>query len=151
MYTIFAKYLAMYHKWNTLPHIFSCIRIKSPRKISLNAVEREPVETRVLNPNASEASYKPEQRSYRKTKLRKNNFLFFFSGGFWSGGFYPGTIFSIWYDQSNLNITSLQTKKSISKYKQFRCAGFLELWFLLVTSLSKTTRLQPLWWQEGLG
>ena len=33
-----------------------------PEKISLNAVERDPVETRVLNPNASEASYKPEQR-----------------------------------------------------------------------------------------
>ena len=30
-----------------------------------NAVEREPVPTRVLNPNASEASYKPKQRSYR--------------------------------------------------------------------------------------
>ena len=28
-------------------------------------VEREPVPTRVLNPNASEASYKPKQRSYR--------------------------------------------------------------------------------------
>ena len=52
----------------------------------MNAVEREPVETRVLNPNASEASYKPKQRSYRKTKL------IFFWGGFWSGGFYPGTV-----------------------------------------------------------
>ena len=31
----------------------------------LNAVDREPVETRVLNPTASEASYKPKQRSYR--------------------------------------------------------------------------------------
>ena len=39
----------------------------SPEKISLNAVKREPVETRVLNPNANEASYKPKQRSYRKT------------------------------------------------------------------------------------
>ena len=38
---------------------------------SLNAVERELVPTRVLNPNASEASYKPKQRSYRKTKLKK--------------------------------------------------------------------------------
>ena len=28
---------------------------------SLNDVEREPVPTRVLNPNASEASYKPKQ------------------------------------------------------------------------------------------
>ena len=63
------------------------IQIKSPRKqfpwknppekIPLNAVEREPVPTRVLNPNASEASYKPEQRGYRKTKL-----IFFFSGDF---------------------------------------------------------------------
>merc|ERR1719154_760440 len=39
---------------------------------SLNAVEREPVPTRVLNPNVSEASYKPKQRSYRKTKLKKD-------------------------------------------------------------------------------
>jgi len=59
------------------------IWIKSPRKkstekIPLNAVEREPVPTRVLNPNASEV----KQRSYRKTKLK-----FFFSVGF-----YPGTV-----------------------------------------------------------
>ena len=32
---------------------------------SLNVVEHEPVPTRVHNPNASEASYKPKQRSYR--------------------------------------------------------------------------------------
>ena len=37
----------------------------------MNAVEREPVETRVLNPTASEASYKPKQRSYRTTNLKK--------------------------------------------------------------------------------
>ena len=37
----------------------------------LNAVEREHVETRVLNPTASEASYKPKQRSYRTTNLKK--------------------------------------------------------------------------------
>ena len=37
----------------------------------LNAVEREPVETRVLNPIASEASYKPKQRSYRTTNPKK--------------------------------------------------------------------------------
>jgi len=37
----------------------------------LNAVEHEPVETRVLNPTASEASYKPKQRSYRTTNLKK--------------------------------------------------------------------------------
>ena len=37
----------------------------------MNAVEREPVETRVLNPTSSEASYKPKQRSYRKTNLKK--------------------------------------------------------------------------------
>ena len=37
----------------------------------MNAVEREPVPTRVLNPNASEVSYKPKQRSYRKTNLKK--------------------------------------------------------------------------------
>ena len=70
-----------------------------PEKIPLNAVEREPVETRVLNPNASEASYKPKQRSYRKTKLKKNNifyFILFFGGilvgGILSGGFYPVTV-----------------------------------------------------------
>ena len=37
----------------------------------MNAVEREPVETRVLNPTASEASYKPKQHSYRTTNLKK--------------------------------------------------------------------------------
>ena len=37
----------------------------------MNAVEREPVETRVLNPTASEASYKPKQRSCRTTNLKK--------------------------------------------------------------------------------
>ena len=37
----------------------------------MNAVEREPVETTVFNPNASEASYKPKQRSYRKVNLNK--------------------------------------------------------------------------------
>ena len=34
----------------------------------MNAVERETVETRVLNPNAS---YKQKQCSYRKTNLKK--------------------------------------------------------------------------------
>ena len=48
-----------------------------PEKIPLNVVEREPVPTKVLNPNASEASYKPKQRSYRTTKLI---FFPFFSG-----------------------------------------------------------------------
>ena len=37
----------------------------------MNTVEREPVETRVLNPTASEASFKPKQRRYRKTNLKK--------------------------------------------------------------------------------
>ena len=37
----------------------------------MNAVEREPVETRVLNPTASEASYKPKQCRYRTTNLKK--------------------------------------------------------------------------------
>ena len=34
----------------------------------LNAVEREHVPTRVLNPNASEASYKSKQRSNKPKK-----------------------------------------------------------------------------------
>ena len=51
----------------------------------MNAVEREPVETRVLNPNASEASYKPKQRSYRKRKLKKNYIFIFFRGDFVGG------------------------------------------------------------------
>ena len=46
---------------------------------SLNAVEREPIPTRVLNLNASETSYKPKQRSNRKTKL--NFFFLLFFGG----------------------------------------------------------------------
>ena len=41
----------------------------------MNAVERKPVPIRVLNPNASEASYKPKQRSYRKTKLKKTEIV----------------------------------------------------------------------------
>ena len=54
---------------------------------SFNAVEREPVPTRVLNPNASEVSYKPKHRSYRKTKL---NFCNFFFGGDFVGGILSG-------------------------------------------------------------
>ena len=38
----------------------------------MNAVERELVPTRVLNPIVSEVSYKPKQRSYRKIKLKRN-------------------------------------------------------------------------------
>ena len=37
----------------------------------MNAVEHEPVETRVLNPTASEASHNRKQRSYRKMNLKK--------------------------------------------------------------------------------
>ena len=37
----------------------------------MNAVEREPVDARVLNPTAGEATYKPKQRSYRTTNLKK--------------------------------------------------------------------------------
>ena len=37
----------------------------------MNAVEREPVPTGVLNPNASEASYEPKRRSYRRTDRKK--------------------------------------------------------------------------------
>ena len=56
----------------------------TPEEITLNAIERQPVLTTVLNPNASEASYKQKQCSYRKTKLT------FFSGGFWLVGFCRG-------------------------------------------------------------
>ena len=66
----------------------------------MNAVERNfsdlspvrPVPTRVLNPNASEASYKPKQRSYRKTKLRKKKKKFFFRGDFGRGDFVGGIL-----------------------------------------------------------
>ena len=65
---------------------FELWRINNEAGNSLNAVERKPVPTRVLNPNASEASYKPKQRSYRKTKPKKKLLLlFFFSGGFCRG------------------------------------------------------------------
>ena len=50
----------------------------------MNAGEREPVETRVFNPNVSEASYKPKQRSYRKTW-----------GGDFPGGSIPRTLLSL--------------------------------------------------------
>ena len=51
----------------------------------LNAVEHGPVPTRVLNPNSSEASYKPKQRSYRKT----------WGGGNFPGGSIPRTIITV--------------------------------------------------------
>ena len=41
------------------------VKKKNEAGNSLNAVEHEPVPTRVLNPNATEISYKPKQRSYR--------------------------------------------------------------------------------------
>ena len=58
----------------------------------MNAVERGPFPTRVLNPNASEAGYKPKQRSYRKTKL--NYSVIIFPGDFGRGDFIrePGDI-----------------------------------------------------------
>ena len=56
-----------------------------PKKIPLNAVEREPVPTKVLNPTASKASYKPKQRSYRKMKLIKKNRGDFSRGDFVGG------------------------------------------------------------------
>ena len=37
----------------------------------MNAVEREHIPNRVLNPTASEASYKPKQCSYGKINLKK--------------------------------------------------------------------------------
>ena len=60
----------------------------------MNAVEREPDPTRVLNPNASEASFKPKQRSYRKTKLKKKLFFcfYFFRGDFGRGDFVGGIL-----------------------------------------------------------
>ena len=56
---------------------FELWRKKNEASNSLNAVKREPVETRVFKPNASEA-YKPKQCSYRKTNLKKS------SGARWS-------------------------------------------------------------------
>ena len=52
----------------------------------MNAVERELRPTRVLNPNPSEASYKPKQRSYRKTKLEKKKKKKKIFGGILVGG-----------------------------------------------------------------
>ena len=52
----------------------------------MNAVEHEPFPTRVLNPTASEASYKPKQRSYGKTKLKKINWGDHSTGGISWGG-----------------------------------------------------------------
>ena len=53
---------------------FSMLKKQCSRQF-WNAVERKPVKTRVLNPTASEASYIPKQRSYRKTK---QHFFFLF-------------------------------------------------------------------------
>ena len=51
-------------------HRFELWRKNNEAGNSLNAVEREPVLTRVFYPDAS---YKPKQRSYRKTKLKKTD------------------------------------------------------------------------------
>ena len=73
----------------------------------MNAVEREPVETRVLNPNASEASYKPKQRSFKKTKLRI--FFIFFRGDFGRGEFVGGDFILEPYGAWNLEYFSFGT------------------------------------------
>ena len=52
-------------------HFYIIWRKNNEAGNSLNAVECETVPTRILNPNAIEASYKLKQRSYRKTKLKK--------------------------------------------------------------------------------
>ena len=68
----------------------------SPRNIPRNKAWlceicswREPVPTRVLNPNASDVSYKPKQRSYKPENIR------FFRGEYTaverSGGNFPGS------------------------------------------------------------
>ena len=49
-------------------YIFWTIQVIFQAGNSLNAIERKPVPTRVLNPNASEASYKLKQSSYRKRR-----------------------------------------------------------------------------------
>ena len=48
--------------WAPFPNFFFRV-MKKKIDNSLNAVEREPVPSRVLNLNASEASYKTKQRS----------------------------------------------------------------------------------------
>ena len=57
----------------TTGHKLTSIRIKSPEKIPFNVVDSKPVPTKVVNPNASKSSYKPKQRSHRKTELKKKN------------------------------------------------------------------------------
>ena len=54
---------------------------------SMNVVECKPVPTRVLNPKAGEASYKPKQRSYKSKKYSV------FSGGNIPGWNVPGGVF----------------------------------------------------------
>ena len=51
--------------------IFRVMKKKQCGRQVWNAVEHEPVETRVLNPTASEASYEPKQRSCGTTNLKK--------------------------------------------------------------------------------
>ena len=71
-----------FRKWRLFLKIknFESSLIGYPDEIPLNAVEPEPVPTGVLNPNASEANYKPKQRTYRETKLKL--LLLVFSVGF---------------------------------------------------------------------
>ena len=62
----------------------------------LTRAKRGFLNPRVLNPNASEASYKPKQHSYRKTKLKKifSYYIFFFPGDFGRVDFSPPVFFS---------------------------------------------------------
>ena len=72
---------------------------------------REPIPTRVLNPNASEASYKPKQRSYRKT-CRGGTFL----GGIYRGWNVPGGIFreGVYLEPNdNENLSSSNDRKAL--------------------------------------
>ena len=63
-----------------------------PEKMFLNAVEREPVPTRVLNPNASSSKQRrSKQGSYRKMKLNFLNIsIYFFFRGDFVGGILSG-------------------------------------------------------------
>ena len=94
-----------------------------------NTVEREPVETTVLNTTASEASYKPEHRSYRKTKL-----IFFFRGDFGREDFIREPSSSWAFDltgTSRIFFPFVSTINNIVNNIVFQCIFFFKLtsWF----------------------
>ena len=92
MYTFYKSKLSNVHNF------FDLWRKKNNEACnSLNAVQPEPVPTRVLNPNASEANYKPEQLSYSRSHFCTIFFFFYWKILAYSVTYADNYFFSIFF------------------------------------------------------